>query len=392
MGGRDVRPAMTVFWEATGILGWALAAIAAAGGLYGALAAILTARYLAAPAGESAAFPAVSLLKPLHGAHPGLAKALESFCVQDYPGSVQILFGVESDDDPAADGVRALRARHPALDIALIVDPRLHGPNRKVSNLINLAGRARHEILILSDADIAVGRGWLRAVVAALKAPGVGAVTCLYTGESAGNLWSRLAAMGIGYRFLPDVVLGLKLGMAHPCFGSTIALSRRTLAAIGGFEAVADTLADDYEIGRAVRRLRLAVAIPPITVSHLCHEASAKALFDHEIRWARTVRLIDPAGHAGTAITHALPLALVAGALLGFTPAALGLIFTVFAVRIAAKLAIDAATGAIAGPWWLILARDVLSFAVFLASFAGRSVAWQGRRFEVGRGGALTEL
>jgi ceramide glucosyltransferase len=387
---------LTLAGEVIAALGWIAFGLAMVGGLYGAAAAILTARFLAAPAGDAEVHPAVTLLKPLHGAHPGLTEALESFCVQDYPGLVQFLFGVESDGDSAADVVCALRARHPALDIALIVDPRLHGANRKASNLINLAARARHDILILSDADIAVGPGWLRAVVGALGEPGVGAVTCLYRGESAGNRWSRLAAMGIAYRFLPDVVLGLKLGMAHPCFGSTIALSRQTLAAIGGFEAVADTLADDYEIGRAVRRLGLAVVIPPITVSHLCHEASGRDLIDHEIRWARTVRLIDPAGHAGAAITHALPLALVAASLLAFPPAALGLIFTVFAVRIAAKLAIDAATGAAigggTGPWWLIPARDVLSFAVFLASFAGHSVVWQGRRFHVGAGGALTEL
>ncbi|MGI8839686.1 MAG: bacteriohopanetetrol glucosamine biosynthesis glycosyltransferase HpnI [Caulobacteraceae bacterium] len=381
-----------VIREAIEGLGWAFSFLALGGGAYGGMAAMLTGRFLAAAAPADVAFPAVTLLKPLHGVHAGLAAALESFCALDYPGPVQILFGIQDAGDPAAEVVRALRASHPERDIGLIIDPSLHGASRKASNLINLAARARHDILVLSDADIRVEPNYLRAVAAALSAPGVGVVTCLYRGEGVGNPWSRLAAMGIDYRFLPDAICGVKFGMAWPCFGSTIALSRRTLAAIGGFEAVADTLADDYEIGRAVRRLGLSLAIPPMTVSHLCHEASAGAFIDHEIRWARTVRLIDPAGHAGSAVTHALPLALIAGALLAFQPLVLGLIFTVFAVRIAAKLRIDAATGAGAGPWWLILPRDVLSFAVFLASFAGRSVVWQGRRFAVDRRGGLTEF
>ncbi|MEP6968182.1 MAG: bacteriohopanetetrol glucosamine biosynthesis glycosyltransferase HpnI [Pseudomonadota bacterium] len=373
------------------MLGWIAGVLAACGGAGGVLAGALTARFLARAAARPSAFPAVSLLKPLRGDSEGLAEALESFCAQDYPGPIQLLFGVAEADDPAAAVVRALRARHPALDIGLVADGRLHGANRKVSNLINIARAAKHEVLILSDADIRVTRGYLSAVVAALEAPGVGAVSCLYLGEARAGAWSRLSAMGTDYEFLPNAVLGIALGLARPCFGSTIALTRETLGRIGGFEAVANHLADDYEIGRAVRRLGLSLAIPPMLVVHTCHEGSARELIEHEIRWARTVRLIDPAGHAGSLITHALPLALIAGALTGFTPAALGLIFTILVMRSWMKSRIDAATRGGAGPWWLIPLRDVLSFGVFLASFAGRSVTWQGRRFAVGRDGVLAD-
>jgi ceramide glucosyltransferase len=185
-------------------------------------------------------------------------------------------------------------------------------------------------------------------------------------------------------------VLGKTLGMAEPCFGSTIALTANTLQRIGGFRAIADHLADDYEIGRAVRALGLSIAIPPMTVSHRCLEASLGALVDHELRWGRTVRQIDPGGYAGSLITYPLPLALIAGALLGFSPPALGLIFAAFGVRIACKVYIDTATGARAGRWWLIPARDILSFGVFISSFTVNTVGWQGRRFRVGRDGVLS--
>ncbi len=363
--------------------------LAVCGGLYSLLAAGLVARFMARPRPVGAAFPAVTLIKPLHGAPAGLAAALESFCRQDYPGAVQIVFGVHDAQDPAIAVVRDLQRRHPGLDIDLVIDSRLYGINRKVSNLINIAERARHGVLVMSDADILVGPGYLRDVVGALGREGVGAVSCLYVGAGGADRCSRLSAMAINYQFLPSVALGKALGLARPCFGSTIAMNAEVLTEIGGFEAFADHLADDYEIGRAVRARGYGVAVPPLAVSHLCTEAGAGELIGHELRWMRTVRQIDPAGYAGSAITHPLPLALIGAALLGLPRWGLVLIFTIVGARIAAKFIVDAATGARAGPWWLIPARDVLSFGVFLASFAVNTVGWQGHRFRVERDGVL---
>ena len=371
-------------------IGWIVAAMAATGCVYTLVAALLAVRHLSRPGPAATAPSAVSLIKPLHGVFPGMSRALEGFCDQDYPAPVQLLFGVQDAADPAIGVVRALIARRPDLDIELVIDPTQHGANRKISNVINISARARHGLLVLSDADIAVAPDYLRHVTGALLGDGVGAVTCLYVGAEDGSLWSRLGAMGISYGFLPNAALGKTLGMAQPCFGSTIALTAATLSEIGGFETFANHLADDYEIGRAVRARGLAVAIPPMVVTHLCIEADASSLTDHELRWGRTVRQIDPLGYAGCVITHPLPLALVAGALLGFSVPALCLILAALGVRIACKACIDAATGARSGRWWLIPARDLLSFSVFVASFTVSTVGWQGRRFRVGRDGVLS--
>ena len=367
-------------------------ALAVCGGAYAALAAILTRRFMAARPAARAVDPAVSIIKPLHRQTVGLADALDSFCAQNYPGAVQILCGVQDGDDPAAAVVSALKARRADLDIALISDPLVHGANRKVSNLIHLAAAARHAILVLSDADIVVKTHYLRTIVDTLSQTGVGAVSCLYVGAARAGPWSRLAAMAITYHFMANAIVGNSLGLATPCFGSTIALTRETLNRIGGFEAFNNQLADDYEIGRAIRGLGLTVDLPPMTVAHQCHEATARELIGHEIRWSRTVRLIDPVGYAGSVVTHGFALSLVAGALLGYSPTALALIFAILGVRIAAKFVIDSAVGARGGPWWLLPARDVLSFGVFIASFAGSSVDWQGRRYRVDRDGVLTSL
>ena len=370
------------------------------GGVYSLTAAILVARasgpmlskYTAKGALEARGAGGVSLVKPLHGAPEGLYETLRSFCEQDFTSEVQIVFGVQSAEDPAIDVVRRLQSAYPGHAIDLVIAPMLLGANRKVSNLIHCAAKAKHPVLILSDADIRVERDYIATVRDALAAPGVGAVTCHYIGEARGGLWARLSAMAVTYNFLPNAVLGKAIGMAKPCFGSTIALTRQTLTRIGGFESVVDQLADDYQIGARVRALGLAIAIPRRPVTHLCDEAGLTALIAHEIRGARTIRLLDPAGYLGSVITHPFALSLVGAALLGFSRPAVGLVAAILLLRIAAKTCIDAATDARAGALWLIPARDVLSFVVFLASFAGRTVDWQGRRYRVGRDGALLPL
>ncbi|MGB7034186.1 MAG: bacteriohopanetetrol glucosamine biosynthesis glycosyltransferase HpnI [Xanthobacteraceae bacterium] len=323
----------------------------------------------------------VTILKPLHGGEPDLYAQLAGFCRQEYPQPVQIVFGVADAADPATATVRQLIADFPDRDLALVVNARRHGANAKVSNLINMQSAMRHELLILSDSDIVVAADYLRHVVGALERPGVGLVTCLYRGAGSG-LWSQLAAMAIDYHFLPNVLVGLRLGMASPCFGSTIALRKATLASIGGFEAVVDQLADDYALGALVRRAGLAVAIPRHIVTHACVERSAGELFRHELRWARTIRSVDPSGFAGLAVTHAVPLALLGLLFGGISPAALTIIVAL-ACRYALALELDSAFALRGRRLWLLPLRDLLSFAIFLASFFGRDIEWRGQRYDV---------
>jgi ceramide glucosyltransferase len=332
----------------------------------------------------------VTILKPLCGVEPDLEANLASFCVQDYAGPIQIVFGVSEARDPAAAIARRLIARFPDADIELAVGARAPGTNRKISNLMNMVSRARHDTIMLSDSDIRVGRAYVRQVVAALEQPGVGLVTCLYRGIADSGLWSRLGAMAINHHFLPNVLVGLRLGLARPCFGSTIAIRRETLDRIGGFGSFADRLADDYAIGKAVRDLGLRVAVPPLIVDHVCCEPTWRALVRHEVRWARTIRLIDPAGHAGSLVTHPLPFALAAVALNGLDTIGLGIVALVLVCRILAPVQIDRMCGSRGGSLWLTPLRDLLSFAMFLASFLPGRVMWRGQRFTVRSDGTLT--
>lgn len=367
-------------------LGGLALALAFAGIGY-ALAAAWFIRRLAAPAPSPAGdAPAVTLLKPLYGEEPGLLDNLLSVVDQDYPGPVQLVLGVQDSADPALEAVAALRRVRPAADIAVVSDPRRHGSNGKVSNLINMMAEAKHEVLVLSDADMRVGPDYLSRVTFALAGPGVGAVTCYYRGEARGGLWSQLSAMGVSYGFLANVALGVGIGLARPCMGSTIALRREVLDEIGGFQALADVLMDDYDIGRAVWASGRRVVLPPFLVTHGCSDSSFAELVAHELRWAVTVRMIDLPGHLGSVVTHAAPLALIGAWLLGWPAYALGALAAAAMSRLWLKASVDQVAGSSSGPWLLLPARDILSFAIFLGSLFARAVYWRGARFRVSSG------
>ena len=368
----------------------ALLLLASGAGLLYLAAAIVFVRRLAARRSPVAtATPSVTLLKPLHGAEPGLFENLSTFLSQDYPGPVQVVFGVQNPRDPAIEIVDDLKRAFPAADIALVIDSRLHGTNHKVSNLINMAEEIRHEIVVLADSDMIVGPDYLARLVSELSDPRVGAVTCLYHGVPRGNLWSRLSALAIGSHFLPSVAVGLGLGLAKPCMGSTIALRRETLQAIGGFRSLANDLADDYLLGAAIRRLGLDVVVPPFTIGHACTERSFAEMLRQELRWVRTIRQLDPAGHAGSVVSHPLPLAILAFLLLP-GPLAASFAGAAVALRIALCLAVKQAFGLKAQVYGLAPLRDLLSFGIFVASFFGRGVSWRGHSYDVTPAGILT--
>jgi ceramide glucosyltransferase len=376
------------------LLALASAGIALIGAGYAVLAAILVKRFMRAEGPAPRHFPAVTILKPLHQGEPGLSQNLETFFAQDYPGDVQIVFGVHDERDPAIAVVQALQAKYPGRDTAIVADTALYGANAKVSNLINMLPAARHDTLVLSDSDIAVSPLWLRQVAGALERPGVGIVTCLYTGDpkhGEHRLWSALAAMGTSYEFLPNVVLGTSLGFTAPCFGSTIAMRRQTLEEVGGFNAFADYLADDYEMGRAVRAKGYTLAMPALGVGHTAAETSAVELFRHELRWTRTIRLVNPVGHLGSFVTFGFPFAVISALLAGFAPFSLWALGLTLAARLFLKYRIDGIFGTYAGPYWLLPLRDLLSFGIFVASLSGETVHWRGTRFEVEPSGAMSQ-
>lgn len=334
--------------------------------------------------------PPISVLKPVCGLDDGLYGNLRSFCEQDYPDH-EVLFCAAREEDPAVAVVRRLLSDLPGRNLRLVIGGGTAGANAKASNLANAVPQARHDIIVVADSDMRVGPDYLACVAVPFADPEVGAATCLYKGTGSANLPSRLGAMFINDRFLPSVLVALELEELRYCFGATMAVRRVALEAFGGFATLSAYLADDYMLGKLVTERGWRVALAPYVVENRVHEPDLASLLRHELRWDRTVRTVRPWGHALSFITHTIPVALLG--LAGESPSAAGLALLAAAVglRVLTHRRVHAALGLPGHPTsWLVPLRDLLCFAVWIASFAGRRVHWHAQAFDVAADGRMT--
>jgi len=334
-----------------------------------------------------AAPPPVTILKPLCGAERGLYANLRTFCQQDYP-KFQIVFGIADETDPACAVAQRLRAEYPAVEIDVVIDPRIHGNNGKISNLINMLPAARHGLLVISDSDCAVGPDYLDRVTAPLQNPAVGLVTCLYRGIPARSIWSRIGAMYINEWYVPQVLLAWLFGHEGYVSGQTIALRRATLSAIGGFEALVDHLAEDHQMGLLVRALGLRIVLSPYLVLGDFHEQDLHAVTRHELRWMRTLRTLAPRSMHWIFVTFSLPLALAGLGLAATRPPITTLAWVLFGLTVAARFAVHLIhrwhrDRSLLTDLWLVPARDLLLCWVWWRSMFSSHVSWRGSEFVV---------
>ena len=362
--------------------------LAACGAGYGVVATVATWRFSRRRRRRAVRHPSISVLKPMHGLEPELRENLASFCEQDYGGIVQLILGVQDAADPAASVARSVQAEHPGLDIAIVTDATVHGANRKVGNLINMAARATGELIVISDSDVRMPLDGLDQIAGALDPSEVGLVYCVYRGRPTLSGWSLLAAMDNNFRFIPSALVGGMLG-APVCLGPTMALRADMLRSIGGVERLANVLADDFELGKAVRAAGRRVTCPPLIVDHVFPETSAREVLVHELRWARTIRLVEPAGYIASAITHVVALTLIGSALLGFPSWSLIALAAACGLRMAQAALIGRLLSADRRRLWLLPLRDLLSFGVFVVGLFGQRVEWRGHRLRTSRDGAI---
>lgn len=336
---------------------------------------------VAAASGE---LPPVSILKPVRGHDPRFYQALRSHAEQDYP-EFEMLFGVSDPEDPAIADIERLRREFPQRAISLHV-VRSAAPNAKVGVLEELSRRARFGVLLVNDSDIKVDAGYLRAVTAPLADRRVGLVTCLYRAWA--ERWpGRLESLGIATEFGPSVLVARMLGQAEFALGSTMVFREAVLREIGGFGALADYLADDYQLGRHIHQRGYAIVFANSVVETNLGGERWADVWKHQVRWSRTIRVSRPQGYYGYVVTHATLWALVACAAGAWWAGAIALGLRMAAgVWIGAGILKDrrAATDA-----WLIPVRDLFGFAVWLAGAAGSTVEWRGQKLRLSADGKI---
>lgn len=332
----------------------------------------------------------VTILKPLCGLEPGLETCLRSFCTQDYP-AYQIVFGVADANDPVLTVARRLQDEFDTLSIDVVVDPTPHGSNRKVSNLINMLPFAAFETLVVADSDILVGTDYLDRVVTTLGTQPGGLVTCAYRARPGESVWSRLAALFVNEWFLPSVLISQRLGYTGFGFGSTLALTRQTLAAAGGFQAVANELADDHALTARVRMAtNQPVVLSDYIVTTLTNDATFGTMLAHETRWMRTIRLITPQSYFLTGFSFGLPVA-CAAIVLGYNSP---LVWVLVGVALAARLDLHRTQSRhFERSMWrdiaLLPLRGALNALIWALGFGRKSVQWRGHRYAVDSRGTL---
>ena len=337
--------------------------------------------------------PPVSILKPLCGDEPNLYENLRSFFVLDYP-NYQIVFGVRDSADPALQVVRRLQEEFPGRDVKLVIDPHTHGMNGKSSNLINMLQCASSNVFVIADSDIKVPNNYLVRVVSHLALPDVGAVTCPYSAYPAlPTFASRLACMQINDWFLPSILVARAVRRVDFCMGSTIAIRREALAAIGGFWALRDVLADDYFLGRALVDHGYRIVLSECHVQTVVAEAGFSDVLRHELRWARTIRTVRPLGFAGMFLTNTFSMCVLSGLMLiimgqGLAPGIATVVVGALA-RLSLHREVKNRFGAPRISGWLLPVRDFMSLGVWVASFFSREVTWRGKTLSVDHHGML---
>jgi ceramide glucosyltransferase len=369
-----------------------ITAFATAGSLvYYALCLLSAATFLRRPKTSAQHTPPVSILKPLKGTDPEMYENFRSHCLQDYP-DYEIIFGVSEPDDPAIKLVDQLKSEFPQRAIRLIVCPRQLGTNIKVSNLAQMLPHARYDHLIVNDSDIRVERDYLRRVLAPLANSEIGLVTCLYRGVANSTLGSRLESLGISTDFCPGVLVARQLEGIKFALGSTMAFRRRDLAAIGGFEALADYLADDYHLGNRIAALGLKVELSDIVVETFLPRYSLREFLAHQLRWARAVRDSRFWGYLGLGISFGLVWALLALILANGAGWAWELFGATAIMRFGVALLVGVRVlhDRYTLRWLLLIPlRDAVAMLVWLMSFAGHTVSWRGDIFKLQDGKLL---
>lgn len=347
--------------------------------------------------------PGVSVMKSLKGIDPEMLEAFRSHCRQQYAGEFELLFGVSSLTEPAANAVEELKREFPALPIRLIECPKRLGANGKVSTLAQMVAQARYPYLLINDSDITVSPRYLERVMACFApragAP-VGMVTALYRGRAQGTLArrgglaARLEVLGIATDFMPGVLVArmIERGL-HFGLGSTLAVSRDALEKSGGLLPLVDHLADDYELGARVARAGYGVELCAEVVETAVPAYGWRSFIEHQLRWLRTVRMSRPGGYAGLVFTHAFAWALLNVLAGGASAISIWLLCMCFFLRLAQAMMVGAGVLAdrqVIETLWLLPVRDALAMLLWLTGFAGDTIIWRGERFVLD-GGRMKE-
>jgi len=336
--------------------------------------------------------PPASILKPVRGVDRDAYENFASFCRLDYP-EYELIFAAADPDDPVIPIIERLQRDFPERAIRIVIARESFGENKKVNNLAAAARAAKYDLLVMADTDVCVERDYLREVAAPFTDPRVGAVTAFYRCMGGGTLAADLDMLGMCADSVPDALVARKLeGKMQFAFGWTMATTKKVLAEIGGWEAMANHHSDDFELGNRIAKGGHRVELMRKPVWMVFPEERAAEFLRHEMRWAIGLRNVRPTGYLGMIFTHGLPLA-VAATIVAASAGWWGLAASYLVGYLALRLSVAWTAGVwglgdagIAAKLWLLPVRDAISAAVWFAGFFSDKIRWRGLEYRVKKG------
>jgi ceramide glucosyltransferase len=332
----------------------------------------------------------VTVLKPLRGCDAETKRCLKSWMTQQYGGPVQILFGVASPDDPVCTIVSELLAENNNCNAELIICDQVMGTNGKVSSLAQLEAAIAHELVFVSDADVFVAPEFLANVVPMFDDATIGLVNCFYRLANPSTLAMRWEAIAVNADFWSQVLQSRSIQKVEFALGAVMALPKERLQKIGGFKALADYLADDYELGRRVAKSGKKVDFSTLVVDCFESQQSWGKVWAHQLRWARTIRICQPLPYFMSILNNATIWPLL---WLIVSPAAASCVAGLLAFRTLTGVHLQSRltkTNKHVGYFWLVPISDLLGFCIWALSFFGNTVIWRGQRLRVKRDGKVS--
>lgn len=348
-----------------------------------------SARRPAAPFGD--AWPPVTILKPVHGLEKNQRENLRSTCLQDYP-DFQVVFSVQEEDDPAIPLLKDLEREFGPARVTVVIENRPAGTNGKINNMIGGLLYAKHEILVISDSDVRLRPEYLKCIVGPLADPEVGCVCTLYKAVCADTWYERFELLTLNADFMTSVIFAHVTGASKFCLGASAAVRKSTLDAIGGLEALADYLVEDYEMGRRIWETGRKISVEPYLAETMVDLKSPSQWWGHQVYWDQNTRAARPVAFFATVVIRALPFALLYAVLNAGNPLSLAVLGSTLLIRLASA-------GFILG-WglrdreglrslWLLPLRDLASLASWALAFIKRTTIWRGAEFTLTRDGRL---
>ena len=336
--------------------------------------------------------PAITVIKPLKGLDSHTIHCLQSWLQQQYSAPVQILFAVASEADPACPEIRRFIAAHPGADCQLVLCPDSLGINAKVSSLIQARRRAKHPVIVVSDDDVLVPPDFLENLVLPFAGPNTGLVNCFYRFANPVTLPMRLEAVAVNADFWSQVLQGRMLQPLDFALGAVMAIKSGDLDKIGGFESVADFLADDFQLGNRIARLAgKRIELCPLVVDCLSEPSGWREVWSHQLRWARTIRASKPGPYAASVLSNATIWPLLWAAcypsVCSWVTLAICLCLRIFTAFLHQRR-----LGMVPGQsafWWLPPFKDLFQFAIWIGAFAGNKIRWRNQQFHLQRDGRL---